>query len=197
MATRILMRRDTAAAFSAANPVLSAGEPAFTTDTKVFKIGDGATAWDSLPSASGATSAAFELLASSPEFSHVGFSAVNLNTNDWLRLRRASSGAQNDEVVFRLPSVLEAGTWKFALLHSADVNSGIYTIAASADGTSWTDVTTIDGYAASTTKTRSVATGLTVPAGTKYLRLKMATKNASSSSYFGVFNHLSGVRTGA
>lgn len=40
---------DAAAAFAATNPVLTTGRLGFTTDTKVTKIGDGATAWNSLP----------------------------------------------------------------------------------------------------------------------------------------------------
>ena len=48
MAYRILFRRDTAANWATNNPVLSAGEPGFTTDTNIFKIGDGVTAWSSL-----------------------------------------------------------------------------------------------------------------------------------------------------
>jgi hypothetical protein len=49
MAYRILFRRDTAANWETNNPVLSAGEPGFTTDTNIFKIGDGVTAWSSIP----------------------------------------------------------------------------------------------------------------------------------------------------
>lgn len=41
-------RRGTASAWTAANPVLSSGEMAIETDTAKFKIGDGATAWNSL-----------------------------------------------------------------------------------------------------------------------------------------------------
>ncbi|QWY79661.1 hydrolase [Arthrobacter phage Persistence] len=48
MANRIQYRRDTAAAWVAANPVLALGEPAYETDTKKRKIGDGSTAWNSL-----------------------------------------------------------------------------------------------------------------------------------------------------
>jgi lysophospholipase L1-like esterase len=48
MANRIQYRRDTAANWTAANPVLALGEPAWETDTKKRKIGDGATAWNSL-----------------------------------------------------------------------------------------------------------------------------------------------------
>ncbi len=46
--TRILHRRGTAAQWSAADPVLSAGELGFETDTGRHKIGDGARAWSAL-----------------------------------------------------------------------------------------------------------------------------------------------------
>src|SRR5688500_15978573 len=44
----IQVRRDTAANFTSSNPTLSAGEPAYETDTGKSKTGDGATAWTSL-----------------------------------------------------------------------------------------------------------------------------------------------------
>lgn len=48
MAVQIQFRRDTAAAWTAANPVLAAGELGLETDTTYYKIGDGTTAWTSL-----------------------------------------------------------------------------------------------------------------------------------------------------
>jgi hypothetical protein len=44
----IQLRRDTAANWTAANPVLRAGEAGFESDTRRLKIGDGTTAWNSL-----------------------------------------------------------------------------------------------------------------------------------------------------
>jgi hypothetical protein len=49
MATKIQVRRGTAAEWASANPVLSAGEPGFETDTGLFKVGDGSTAYNDLP----------------------------------------------------------------------------------------------------------------------------------------------------
>lgn len=46
--TQIKLRRDTAANFTSVNPVLGLGEPAYETDTKKLKIGDGTTAYNSL-----------------------------------------------------------------------------------------------------------------------------------------------------
>jgi hypothetical protein len=45
----IKLRRDTAAAWASANPVLAAGEPGLETDTNLIKYGNGSAAWNSLP----------------------------------------------------------------------------------------------------------------------------------------------------
>lgn len=49
MATRIKLRRGTDAQWTAENPILAAGEPGYVTDTGELKVGDGTTAWNSLP----------------------------------------------------------------------------------------------------------------------------------------------------
>ncbi len=48
MATRMQQRRGTAAQWTAADPILAAGEIGFVTDTGQFKIGDGVNNWSSL-----------------------------------------------------------------------------------------------------------------------------------------------------
>lgn len=53
MAIRIQVRRDNAATWSAANPVLAEGETGYELDTGFSKIGNGATAWNSLAYISG------------------------------------------------------------------------------------------------------------------------------------------------
>jgi hypothetical protein len=47
--TQIQVRRGTAAEWTSANPVLSAGELGFETNTGLLKGGNGTTAWNSLP----------------------------------------------------------------------------------------------------------------------------------------------------
>lgn len=49
MAVRIRIRRDTATNFAVNNPILAQGEPALETDTRKTKMGNGTTAWNSLP----------------------------------------------------------------------------------------------------------------------------------------------------
>ena len=48
MAFKIQLRRGTAAQWTAANPILAAGELGLETDTKLFKAGDGTTPWNTL-----------------------------------------------------------------------------------------------------------------------------------------------------
>jgi hypothetical protein len=49
MPDRIQYRRDTAANWRTYNTLLAAGEPGFETDARLFKVGDGTTAWNTLP----------------------------------------------------------------------------------------------------------------------------------------------------
>lgn len=48
MSVTIQFRRDTAASWTAANPVLAQGEFGYETDTLKYKLGNGSTAWNSL-----------------------------------------------------------------------------------------------------------------------------------------------------
>jgi hypothetical protein len=45
----IQVRKDTAANWTSVNPTLAAGETGFETDTRLTKVGDGSTAWTTLP----------------------------------------------------------------------------------------------------------------------------------------------------
>lgn len=49
MADRIQIRRDTKAKWTDLNPILAAGEMGFEIDNNRLKIGNGITAWNSLP----------------------------------------------------------------------------------------------------------------------------------------------------
>jgi hypothetical protein len=48
MPVQIQLRRGTASQWSSSNPILSVGEVGLEIDTKLFKIGNGATPWNSL-----------------------------------------------------------------------------------------------------------------------------------------------------
>ena len=49
MADRIQIRRDTKAKWADLNPILAAGEMGFEIDNNRLKIGNGITAWNSIP----------------------------------------------------------------------------------------------------------------------------------------------------
>lgn len=108
----------------------------------------------------------------------------------------SSDGIQNDYITYA-PRYLRGGTWALALYHFTSTDRGIYTIQISTDNWTWTTLGTIDGYAASGAATRSVLNTLTIADGFYYVRVLMATKNASSSSYVLCVNEISLVRTGA
>lgn len=55
MTTRIKLRRDTAANWTTANPILAAGEPGLESDTGKIKYGDGITRWNVLEHSGGDT----------------------------------------------------------------------------------------------------------------------------------------------
>ena len=55
MAVKIQFRRDTASAWTTANPILSQGEAGYEFDTGRFKVGNGLSPWNSLPYSSGVT----------------------------------------------------------------------------------------------------------------------------------------------
>jgi hypothetical protein len=48
MAVQIQLRNDTAANWTAADPILAQGEMGLETDTRLFKIGDGVNNWSDL-----------------------------------------------------------------------------------------------------------------------------------------------------
>lgn len=53
---KILLKRGTEAEFIANNTILASGEPAWATDSKTLKVGDGSALWTSLEGVSGGTS---------------------------------------------------------------------------------------------------------------------------------------------
>jgi hypothetical protein len=96
--------------------------------------------------------------------------------------------------------LLAAGTWTFALIYEKNTDQGIVTVQLSTDGSTFVSVgqapysasgSTIDTYGASATYgNRATLTGITIAAtGIYRLKLLLATKNASSSSFVGRINN--------
>lgn len=78
---RIQLRRDTAADWTSADPVLAAGELGVETDTDQFKVGDGSTVWASLAygGLTGAAGAAGVAAATSPLAYDAGTQTVSID----------------------------------------------------------------------------------------------------------------------
>lgn len=108
-----------------------------------------------------------------------------------------SSGGVNDEIVYKV--LLAAGTWTLRLMHWADVNRGRYEVFfdASTPTSLSGSANYIEGYAASDTpNTRNTITGIVIPSTAVYsLKLKMASKHASATDYYGCIQELALIRT--
>jgi hypothetical protein len=87
----IALRRDTAANWTSVDPVLELGEPGYETDTTKIKVGDGSTAWTSLPYLSASVSsivgitgtlAEFNTALTGADFATGGGTATGTNTGD-------------------------------------------------------------------------------------------------------------------
>jgi hypothetical protein len=88
-----------------------------------------------------------------------------------------STSAQDDAIAWDV--ILAAGTWDFHAWVRRSTNTGIITLQQ--DGS---DMGTVDTYAAAADAAKVSVTGWTVSTtGKKRMNLKVATKNASSSSY--------------
>src|SRR3989304_3263162 len=122
--------------------------------------------------------------------SNVGWSNISETGTQSYGSILDSDGAQNSEITWDV--VLGAGTWSITVLHIKNTNRGIYSVQL--DGV---EKGTIDGYAASATyNVLSPITGIIVPTAAKIeLKLKMETKNGSSSAYTGSIGGIMRKRT--
>jgi len=126
----------------------------------------------------------------------VSWSSVQYDGSDWdtydlVAFTLDSDGAQNNTAKYRVP--LQKGTYDMALVHELGADAGIYTptlagLSLAADLSGSAD--TIDGYhVSSTVLQRDTITGIVIPAAGEWMfKLKMETKNASSSAYYGRFH---------
>lgn len=154
----------------------SAGATYWETDTGGLFLFDGTT-WQPIP----IYPWLIDINVYPTAISQTNWDSINTaNTGSIDGFTKLSTGAQNAEINWDV--VLAAGTWTAELLHSRDVNGGIYSVQF--DGV---EKGTIDGYSNPlTVNVRTSVTGIAVPATAKIrLKLKMATKNASSSAYAG------------
>lgn len=95
----------------------------------------------------------------------------------------SSSGAQNAEIGWDL--VIAAGTWDLEIVFYRNPNRGIATLRFDGVDTA----ATVDFYGTDAGRVVGSYTGLVVATSAKRrVTLKMATKNASASSYFGAIS---------
>jgi hypothetical protein len=122
--------------------------------------------------------------------SQTNWDTISIDTGVLLNASKQSTNAVDNEIGFDV--VLAAGTWTFELLHTMNSGNGIYSIQF--DGV---QKGVIDGYASTwTTNVLSSVTAISVPtSGVVRIKLKMSTKNASSSGYAGIIQHIQLRRT--
>lgn len=128
MATQIQLRRGNAADWSTANPVLAEGELSLELDTKKFKIGDGTTAWNSLPYSTGAPTTRVVSLADSStvtlnsDTTDIGFQ-INTQAAGTLTVAApAGTPTNGQKIMFRLKSTnIQTFSWNSAFDGSNDL----------------------------------------------------------------------------
>jgi hypothetical protein len=100
-----------------------------------------------------------------------------------------STGTLNNEATWNVN--LPSGTYKIVVRHSKANNRGVYHVYF--DGV---DEGNFDGYNASTAFVINSITGLAWVGGVVAIKIKMESKHASSTDYFGVLYDIYLVRTG-
>jgi hypothetical protein len=81
MASRIQVRGDTAANWTAANPILADREMGYETDTRKLKVGNGTSTWTALPYINGSDSVV-TFSATAPALPHTNFLWWNTESGD-------------------------------------------------------------------------------------------------------------------
>ena len=117
-------------------------------------------------------------------------SLAGIDGSNIMNFGRESTGAQNAEVTWDV--VLAAGTWRVDIVHIKGTDRGIISVQFDS-----VEKGTIDTYNGSLARNQlGSVTGITVATTAKVeLKLKMATKNASSSNYYGTINLITLRRT--
>lgn len=161
--TQIQFRRGTAAQWSSTNPVLSAGELGYETDTGNFKIGNGSSAWNSLLVLNGITAD------STATFTNKTISADN-NTISGIAassfvVTNSSGHIDGSAAQKVIPTGTVVGTTDSQTLTSKTINGSDNTLSNIANSSLTNSSVTVNGTAialgASGTVTVPVSTGIT------------------------------------
>ncbi len=142
MADRIQLRRDTAANWTAANPVLADGEPGFERDTGKRKTGDGTTPWNSLrydadgtePIAPRVTTVAYAA-AITPNCDTTGVLNVGALTGNLTMQAPAGTPRDGQTLTMRISTDATAGrtiTWNSAYAFGTDITTALIPTTANA-----------------------------------------------------------------
>lgn len=108
--TLIQVRRGLAATWTSVNPILNSGEIGFETDTNLFKIGNGSTAWASLAYAGGGVSYAATVTSG-------GTTTLTSNSN----ITQNFTGTNTQTIVLPAVSTLQLG-WMYEVLNNSTQN---------------------------------------------------------------------------
>lgn len=122
MLVKFRFRRDTAANWTAANPVLALGEPGLETDTRKVKYGDGATAWTALAYGTAAFTGTLPV-------ANGGLGVATLNAS--YLLKGNGTSAVSASIVYDTGSAVLIGTTSSTgLYNGANINPGVQIEAA-------------------------------------------------------------------
>lgn len=130
------LRRDTAANWTSANPVLAAGEFGYETDTNKLKIGNGTSVWTALtyfgggPPASGSVS----------YYNHITL-ITNHSPNAWTNMPAAATEFGSHTRTRQKVILTNAVDARLTLsVSTAGTAASILYVQYSPDGTTWTDL---------------------------------------------------------
>ena len=104
--TRFQFKRGLAEAWDRNNPVLAAGEPGWTLDTHILKVGDGITAWKDLESISGVEISETDI--QEAVYKYLEEHPINITTDKTLTVdgMPADSGAVREQCVFNTDQII-------------------------------------------------------------------------------------------
>ena len=153
MATRMQQRRGTAAQWTAADPILNAGEIGWESDTNKFKIGDGTNHWDDIgyfvngaalstaisdlvnlaPSTLNTLGEIADAIGDNPNFLAALATTSYVDTQDGLKLDKSQYDAKGDIIVGSAndtPAKLSVGTNGYLLTANSAATNGVEWAAA-------------------------------------------------------------------
>ena len=130
---RIKLRQGTAAQWASANPILAAGEPGYATDTGALFVGDGVTAYSSLPKFAAPSLALLGITASAAELNKLDeMSATREELN---KLAGATFTTEEINRISGVNAPIQEQLNNRVTSNADDTLTGGYTTTAANDGT--------------------------------------------------------------